>query len=264
MPLAEMEELYRVVQRLRKDCPWDRKQTHRTLVPYLIEEAYEAVTAIEKKDVESLREELGDVLLQVVLHAVIAAETERFDFEDVARGIREKMVRRHPHVFGENDGRIKSAADQTRNWSVIKEKEKPKKSLLAGIPKSLPALQRAQRYGDIAASVGFDWKDTAGVLDKIAEEIGEVKAEMRRRPRRKADLEMELGDVLFTLTRLASKLNIDSERALRRASDKFDRRFAKLQTHFKKAGRSLKDCSLDEMEAVWQKMKQRPKKKKRA
>ena len=252
--LDETSEFLRVVERLRKDCPWDKKQTHRTLIPYLLEEAYETIDAIESKKTDRMKEELGDLLLQVVLHAEISKQNGNFDFEEVCRAIREKMVRRHPHVFGDQKG-IVSAEDQTKNWSQLKSQEKPKKSLLSGTPKAMPSLQLAQRYGEIAASVNFDWPSVEEVWKKVQEELEEVRVEIRRKKRKHADLEMEIGDLLFVLTRLASHVDVDAERALRRSSEKFRSRFEKVENHFRKAKRNMADCSLRELEAVWKKIK---------
>lgn len=155
--LKETQRLLKVVGELRKKCPWDRKQTHQTLVPYMLEEAYETVDAIETKKPDLLREELGDVLLQIALHAEIAREKGRFSFEDVAKSITDKMIHRHPDIYQKT--RVRDMKDHLRNWTRLKNQEKPKRGLLQGIPKALPSLQRAQRYGEIASSVGFDWKD---------------------------------------------------------------------------------------------------------
>lgn len=257
--LPETSKLLKVVERLRKDCPWDRKQTHRTLIPYLLEEAYETIDAIEKKDRSSLKEELGDLLLQITLHAEIARQRGQFTFEDVANSIQEKMVRRHPHVFGDGKGpngkKVKTADEQMKNWSKMKKKERPDRSLLAGTPRAMPALQLAQRYGEIAASVNFDWPNIERVLEKVDEELQELRVEIKRRKRKRADLEMELGDLLFVLTRLASHLDLDAERALRASCEKFQTRFEKLERHFRDARAPLAEASLEEMERVWQRVK---------
>lgn len=252
--LPETAAFLKVVERLRKDCPWDRKQTHKTLIPYLLEEAYETIDAIETKNESSLKEELGDLLLQVVLHAEISRQKGKFDFEAVAKDIKDKMVRRHPHVFGDQKG-IKTADEQTKNWSRMKSKEKPKKSLLAGTPKAMPGLQLAQRYGEIAASVNFKWPKLTQVLGKVEEELEELKAEIRKKPRQKKHLEMELGDLFFTLTRLASHLEIDAERAARAACEKFRVRFERVENHYKKKKVSMSERPLDELMAVWKKNK---------
>lgn len=251
--LKETKELLDVVERLRKECPWDRKQTHKSLIPYLLEEAYETIDAIEKKQPDSLCEELGDLLLQVALHAEISREKGKFSFEDVSKSIREKMVRRHPHVFA--SAKIKTAADQTKNWSKLKEKERGDKSLLSGLPKAMPALQLSQRYGEIAASVNFDWDSAEHVMEKVDEELAELKAEMKRKPRKKEALELELGDLFFVLTRLAGHLEIDAERALRKSAAKFERRFGRMERHVKKQGRKISEFELPELEKIWQRIK---------
>lgn len=249
LPLREVQRLVAIVHRLRRECPWDRKQTHKSLIKYLVEETYEAVEAIESRDLNAMREELGDVLLQVVLHAEIADQKGKFSLEDVARTIADKMERRHPHIFG--DAKIKSAKAQTRSWSKLKAKEKPERSLLAGTPKAMPALQLAQRYGEIAASVNFDWGSAKEVMTKVDEELGELKVEMDRPRKRRDDLEMELGDFLFTITRLAAHLGLDAERALKKSASKFESRFGALELEFRKKEQSLEKASLEEMEAVW-------------
>jgi len=251
--MKKTKKLLDVVTRLRKECPWDRKQTHKTLIPYLLEEAYETIDAIESKDESQLREELGDLLLQIVLHSEISRQRGDFSFEDVADSITKKMIRRHPHIF--SDAKIQSAEEQTKNWSKLKSQEKPDRSLLAGTPKALPALQLSQRYGEIAASVNFDWKSVAGVMEKVEEELGELKAEIRKKPRKRPSLEMEFGDLIFTLTRLAGHLGIDAERAARRSAAKFETRFGRMEKWAKKKGTLLSDYSLDELEEVWGKAK---------
>jgi tetrapyrrole methylase family protein/MazG family protein len=252
--LTHTTEFLKVVARLRKECPWDKKQTHKTLIPYLVEEAYETVDAIESRKMDSLKEELGDLLLQVVLHAEIAKEKGHFTFDDVAQAISKKMVDRHPHVFGDQKG-ITTAEEQTKNWSRIKEKERPKKSLLSGLPRSLPSLQLAQRYGEIAASVNFDWPSVKEALAKVDEELKEVKVEIGRKKRVQADVEMEIGDLLFALTRVASHCGVDSERALRKSSEKFRNRFEKMEKHFQKSKRKLSEQTLKEMEKIWRSVK---------
>ncbi len=253
--LKETRRFLEVVGRLRKECPWDKKQTHKSLIPYLIEEAYEAVDAIEEQSGDKMREELGDVLLQIALHSEIAGEKGTFSFESIAHSIAEKMIRRHPHIFAEAD--IKTAEDQTKNWSKLKEKENPNRSLLAGIPKAMPGLSVAQRYGEIAASVNFDWPNAEKVMEKVDEELDELKVEMKRKKRIQKDMEMELGDLLFTITRLAAHLKIDSERALKRSCAKFEERFGRLETEFKKKKKAMGDSSLKELDAVWNQVKKK-------
>lgn len=255
-PLNETRKFLEVVHRLRKECPWDRKQTHKTLVRYLIEETYEAVEAIEAKRWDDLQEELGDLLLQIALHAELASEKKRFDFDAIAKSISEKMIVRHPHVFGDGKTKILSAAAQTKNWSRLKAKEKPEKGLLEGTPKAMPALSLSQRYGEITASVNFDWPDLDETFKKVEEELGELRAEISRKKKNREALEMEFGDVLFVLTRVASKLDIDAERALKKAAAKFEKRFSHMEKNVRKAGRSPSDLTLEEWEAQWGRAKE--------
>ena len=254
--LSETRRLLDVVHDLRTQCPWDKKQTHRSLVRYLLEEAYETIEAIEHGDSESLREELGDLLLQVALHAELASERKGgFGFEEVARGIHQKMVRRHPHIYGDS-GPYDSKQHQ-KTWNQIKAKERPRRSLLEGIPRSMPALSLAQRYGEIAGAVGFDWTTVEGVLEKVDEELDELRMELRRKVRRKRDIEMELGDLLFTVAHVARHLKIDAEAALRKSALKFGRRFSELEARSRKKGRSLADCSAEELDREWEAIKTR-------
>jgi MazG family protein len=261
--LKQTERLLKVVHELRQKCPWDRKQTHKTLIPYLIEEAYETVDAIEERTDDGLREELGDLLLQIVLHSEISREKGKFSFEEVAKGITDKMVRRHPHIYG--DVEFKDMKTHLQRWNKLKEQEKKEKGkgqsdgLLARTPKSLPALGLAQKYCDLSTSVGFDWPHIDNVFEKIQEEIGELRRELRRKRKRSADIEMEFGDLLFTLTRVASHLKIDSERALRRSALKFLDRFSAMESYFGDRGKKLSDLGLDEMEKVWNQQKKKKK-----
>ncbi|MBI1859434.1 MAG: nucleoside triphosphate pyrophosphohydrolase [Deltaproteobacteria bacterium] len=249
--LSETERLIRIVHELRTKCPWDRKQTHRTLVPYLLEEAHEVVDAIEKRNRRELEEELGDVLLQVALHAEIASETGRFTFERVAKNIADKMIRRHPHIY--TTAKYKDEKTHLKNWTESKRKENPKKGRLDGLPVSLPGLQLARRYGEVAGSIGFDWQTVGQVEKKVFEEWKELRAETSRRSPKKARIEEELGDLLFTISNLARHLNIDAEQALRQANQKFRRRFERIEKALKKQGD--RKLSLRELEALWQKAK---------
>jgi tetrapyrrole methylase family protein / MazG family protein len=252
--LKETERLLKVVYDLRRKCPWDRKQTHRTLIPYLVEEAYETVDAIESGDEDALREELGDLLLQVVLHAELESQKRRFTFEDVARGIAEKMIRRHPHVY-KNEAVASNLKGHSRNWTKLKELEKPKKTLLEGTPRALPGLQLAQRYGEIAASVGFDWEKASQVLDKVKEELGELETELRRRKKRKVAIELELGDLFFSLANLARHLGVDADAAARKSAAKFADRFTKIEKKKRAEGKSLTDCTMEELDRAWESVK---------
>ncbi|HEV7179118.1 MAG TPA: nucleoside triphosphate pyrophosphohydrolase [Candidatus Baltobacteraceae bacterium] len=245
-------ELVEIMARLRLGCPWDREQTHRTLVPYLIEEAYEVVEAIENDDLDSLCEELGDLLLQIVFHSQLGSETGAFTVADVIDALSNKMVRRHPHVFG--DAVIEDIDSQWQSWEALKAQEKTgqkRKSRLEGIPKHLGALQRGQRMQEKASRVGFDWRNVAGVLDKLHEELGEL-AEARRDESDDAHVREELGDVFFTLVNLSRALGIDAESAMREANEKFYKRFFFMERRAADQGKSLSDLSLDELEELWQ------------
>jgi len=252
-----IERLLQVMACLRDPdggCPWDLDQDFSSIAPYTIEEAYEVADAIERRDFHDLEGELGDLLLQVVYHAQMAKEAGRFDFETVAARIAEKMIRRHPHVFGQ--GQVESAAAQSLAWEEAKAAERTHKeggdpSILADLPLGLPALTRAAKLQRRAARVGFDWQDLGPVLDKLEEELGELRAELAAGAghERLAD---EVGDLLFAAANLARHLGVDGESALRRANGKFERRFRAIETALRAAGRRPEDASLDEMEELWQ------------
>ncbi|HEY2554214.1 MAG TPA: nucleoside triphosphate pyrophosphohydrolase [Candidatus Cybelea sp.] len=245
------DDLVEIMARLRMGCPWDREQTHRTLVPYLIEETFEVVEAIEGAQLDALCEELGDLLLQILFHAQLATEVGKFSIADVVDALSNKMVRRHPHVFG--DAVIEDVDAQWRNWEKLKALEKTgreRKNRLDGIPKQLGALQRGQRMQEKAARVGFDWPDVTGILEKLTEELQEL-AEARRQPQDDPHVREELGDVFFTLVNLSRALGIDAETAVREANEKFYRRFSFMEEHAGKEGKQLSDLSLDELEELW-------------
>ena len=246
------DDLVEIMARLRMGCPWDREQTHRTLIPYLIEETFEVVDAIEISHLDGLCEELGDLLLQVVFHAQLATETGKFSIADVIDALSNKMVRRHPHVFG--DAVIEDVDAQWRNWERLKALEKTgraRRSRLDGIPKHLGALQRGQRMQEKAARVGFDWPDVYGILDKLTEELSEL-AEARRAKQDDPRVREELGDVFFTLVNLARALGIDAETAMREANEKFYRRFTFMEERAAGEGKSLSDLDADELEELWE------------
>lgn len=245
------DELVRVMARLRAPdgCPWDREQTHRSLRPYLLEETYEALEAIDAEDWARLCDELGDVLLQVVFHAQLASERGDFDIEDVIRGIVTKLRRRHPHVFGESS--VSDAEEVVDRWEQIKRGEagnEGRESALDGVPASLPALQRAHKLQRRAARVGFDWDDIEGPRAKIDEELAEVAQADER------SLEHEIGDLLFAVVNYARFLGVEPEGALRRANERFGRRFRALE---EAAGgpERLQAMSLEEMDALWEQAK---------
>ncbi|HDH02944.1 MAG TPA: nucleoside triphosphate pyrophosphohydrolase [Actinobacteria bacterium] len=239
------------MRRLREECPWDRGQTHDSLVKFLIEETYELVDAIRNltpgaPDAEDLdygayaevEDELGDVLLQVIFHANLASEVAAFDIEDLAERLRQKLVRRHPHVFGDVD--VDDAEEVVRNWSKIKDSERSRESTLDGIPAGLPALQKASKLQARAKQVGFDWESVEPVLDKIEEEVAELRAELASRDRASE----EVGDLLFSVVNVARHLNIDPEQALGRAADRFEQRFRAMERQGPLSGLSLSDLDL--------------------
>lgn len=253
-PMSEhhsWDDVVEIMARLRRSCPWDREQTHQTLLPYLIEETYEVVDAVEAGDDGELREELGDILLQVLFHAQLATERGKFSIADVVDTLSNKMIRRHPHVFG--DQAVSSVADVWRNWDELKALEpagKKRISRLDGVPKGLGALQRAQKMQEKAARIGFDWPELAGIHAKLAEELSEL--EGARRDNDPVKIREEMGDVFFTFVNLARAIGVEAEGALRAASDKFQRRFAYMERRAETEGRDLADLSLDELEELWQ------------
>ena len=261
-PRPDFADLVATMARLRAPggCPWDRAQTPSSLRPYLLEEAYETLDAIDAGDPERLKEELGDLLLQVVFHAQMAAEAGAFTIDDVVAGLAEKLIRRHPHVFGTAE--VADSATQTVAWEEQKAAERRAKaraegrseSALDGVGVALPALTRAEKLQKRAARVGFDWPAPPPILDKIEEEIAELKREIAAdaAPDR---IEDELGDLLFAVVNLARQLAVDPEQALRRASRKFERRFRKVETALAAAGKAPGAASLEEMEAEWQRAK---------
>jgi ATP diphosphatase len=255
LPRRDIESLLAIMRRLRDPdggCPWDVEQSFASIAPYTIEEAYEVAGAIEEKNWDSLKDELGDLLLQVVFHARMAEEQNLFDFGDVVGAIADKMVRRHPHVFGAAGG-IKSADDQSVAWEEHKRRERAAVAggLLDDVPHALPALLRALKLQKRAASVGFDWDSAPKVVEKIAEEAAEiVEAQNACAPAGK--LEEEIGDLLFAVANLARHMKIDPETALRAANAKFVRRFEVIERKLAACGRSTAEASLEEMEEIWQ------------
>ena len=235
-------------------CPWDCEQTHVSISHNMIEEAYEAVCAIEEEDIALLREELGDVLLQVVLQSQIAADAGEFTIDDVCADVNAKMVRRHPHVFGEV--KAETAGQVSENWEQLKLKEKDgNKSVLSGVPAALPSLIKAYRIQDKARNVGFDWEEREQVWDKGKEEIGEFQAEVANMDKEKA--EAEFGDVMFSLINAARLYKINPDNALELTNQKFIRRFNYLEEHTIKEGKNLKDMTLEEMDTIWNEAKKK-------
>lgn len=257
-----LDDLIEIMARLRHPetgCPWDIEQDFKSIAPYTIEEAYEVADAIARGDTAALQDELGDLLLQVIYHARMAEEDGLFAFEDVAHGISAKMIRRHPHVFG--DAVIKDAETQTVSWETIKAAERKEKdadkdhhSVLDDVPSALPALKRAEKLQKRAARVGFDWTEAAQVIDKIREEVDELEAEVKDGAAAER-LEDELGDLLFAVVNLARKVKVEPGTALRQTNLKFEKRFRFIERMLAADGRSTEDASLDEMEALWQRAK---------
>ena len=257
LPMDDQHPIFHLLQIMRRlrdpvgGCPWDLEQTFATIAPYTVEEAYEVADAIERGDLGDLRDELGDLLFQTVFHAQMAQEQGEFDFADVAQAICDKMLRRHPHVFGQADGR--TSAEQTDAWEVIKAGERATKgkatSLLDDIPASLPAMTRAVKLTKRAARVGFDWPNTTEVLAKLREELAELEVEIDAGDQAKA--REELGDLLFVVANLARKLDIEPEDALRSANAKFVRRFSYIERSLADRGRSPDQSDLAEMDDLW-------------
>jgi len=245
---GSFEELVKIMERLRKECPWDREQTHESLKKFLIEEAYEVLDAIDSKDDQKLKEELGDLLLQPVFHAQIAKERGAFDIYDVIGGLIEKLVDRHPHVFGDADPQ-----DVLKNWD--KKKTENRESILEGIPKHLPALMRSQKLQDRASRVGFDFTDISQVFEKIEEEINELKESLQEQDRK--NIEHEIGDILTAVVELARFVGVDAEQALQSANERFIRRFKYIEDRAKEMGKRLEDMSLEEMDKLWEEGKRK-------
>ncbi len=242
-----MEDFYKLVRRLRKECPWDAEQTQKSLIPFLLEEAYELIDAIDKDDKEKIREELGDLLLNIFMLMVILEESDKSQ-EGIIDTISKKIIRRHPHVFNKGSDPV-TKAEVLKKWQQIKKDEKPT-SILSDVPLTLPSLLLSQRLQKIASSVGFDWDDINGVYDKLKEEIEELKDADSDKEK-----EEELGDILFVLAHLGNFLKIDTELALRKTCEKFKKRFKAIEEGLKKKGKTFKQSNLDEMETLWQKAK---------
>jgi tetrapyrrole methylase family protein/MazG family protein/ATP diphosphatase len=259
----KFDELVSVMARLRAPggCPWDREQTYATLAQYLLEECYETFDAIQEADqtgdTTNLREELGDVLLQVVFHSTIAAERGDFAIDEVVEGVTEKLILRHPHVFGEAE--LKTAHDVLTNWDELKKAqqkasgkiEKPKESILEDVPVHFPALLEAQKITKKAAKAKFDWENVSQIFEKLTEETGELKGAIAVNE----NIEEEIGDLLFVVANLARKLDVDAETALKRTNRKFRERFRFIERELKSGGKTLEDSNLEEMDALWNKAK---------
>ena len=260
--IGRIHELLDIMQQLRTPetgCPWDLEQDFSTIAPYTIEEAYEVADAIEKSDLHSLKDELGDLMFQVVFHSQMAAEQEEFTFSDVIDSISDKMIRRHPHVFGH--GNVITSEEQTVSWEEIKAAEREAKgngtrvSILDDVPVGMPAMSRAVKLQKRAARVGFDWPSTLEVFNKIKEETRELEVEIQAN--RTEAIEEEFGDLLFVFANLARHLGIDPEKAVRKTNAKFERRFKGIEQELDNKGKNLSDCSLEELDGLWDMMKEK-------
>ncbi|MEM1396555.1 MAG: nucleoside triphosphate pyrophosphohydrolase [Pseudomonadota bacterium] len=258
---TQIDRLLEIMEQLRTPetgCPWDLEQTFETIAPYTIEEAYEVADAIERNDLDDLKGELGDLLFQVVFHSQLAKEADSFSFDDVVQAISDKMVSRHPHVFGESDAR--SAEEQLIDWERIKAAERASKGVngvLDDVPVGLPAATRALKLQKRAARVGFDWPSEEGVINKIAEEARELEEAARSRDH--DDIEDEFGDLLFAMINLGRWLKVDPEKALRRTNAKFVRRFSEIEARLAERHTDPSNSSLEEMEAIWSEIKEQEK-----
>lgn len=249
--LNQFDTLVEIIAKLRapNGCPWDREQTHRSLREYVLEECYEVLDALDEEDPSKLCQELGDLMLQIVLQAQIAREAGEFDMADVLTGINTKLIRRHPHVFG--SVKVESAEEVAHNWETIKKEERGiDTSILASVPRQMPALAYSQKIQQRVAELGFDWKDIDGVIEKLTEEINEFK--QATNDKEKAQ---EYGDVLFTLVNIARRMGIDSEAALRESSQRFYRRFAYMEGLCRQRGLTFADLSFDQQNALWEEAK---------
>ncbi len=251
-----MENLLDVMRKLRSPsgCPWDREQSLASLKPCLLEECYELLEAMDRDDIPAHIEELGDVLLQVVFQAVIREQEKKFSFADVAEALTAKLIRRHPHVFGNTDA--ESSGEVLKNWEQIKQferKDRPDHSALDGVPEALPALLKAQRVQSKASRVGFDWQDATGAVDKIHEEINELMQAVRDET--SDEIEQETGDLLFSVVNYCRFINVDAESALNLSSRKFAARFRAVERRVREMGREMRDCTLAELDSVWDEIK---------
>ena len=251
----QFEELIKIVSELRAPdgCPWDREQTNQSLLPYFIEEAYELIESVDEKNWENVKEELGDLLLHVVFQGSIAEQDGKFQLVESLITVNEKLISRHPHVFG--DAQADEAFHAKQNWEAAKHKEKGRDSRLDGVPKNLPALVRAQRLQQKASYAGFDWDKVEEVWEKIHEEILELKE--AQLSNNKKHIEEEIGDVIFAVVNLARFLDISSENSLRKTNKKFINRFKKVEEELEKRGKTMEDSSLEDMDKIWEKVKEK-------
>ena len=251
--LNELERLIKIVKKLRSPggCDWDNIQTSKSLTPYLLEEVYEVIEAIETEDIKLLKEELGDLLLHVIFQAEIANEENSFHLSDSIKHISDKLVSRHPHIFSNN----KNELYKKENWELLKQNEKKRKYILEGVPLNLPALTRARRIQEKAASVGFDWDNTGQIFDKIHEEIDELKKAIKNKDHE--NIFEEIGDSLFSIVNMARFLDYDSESALRGTIRKFEDRFNQIEDQLKSDGKNFKDVTIIELNKIWDRIKKK-------
>lgn len=250
-PTKNFYDLVKIMHILRNECPWDRKQTHESIRDLMIEEIYEAIEAIDNKDYDELKKELGDILLHVLFHAEMADEKKRFDIGDVVFGIQDKLISRHPHVFGNTEANDPETV--TKNWESLKQKEKGRKSVLQGVPDNLPGLLRAQRMQEKAGAVGFDWKKWEAAWTKLEEEIDEFKSTLRNAI--KEEQEKEFGDVFFSMVNVGRLAGLDAENALRLTNSKFKKRFTYIEQQLREKGLQPEMVSLEEMDTLWEEAK---------
>lgn len=250
-PTKNFYDLVEIMHILRNECPWDKKQTHESIRDLMIEEIYEAIEAIDNKDYDELKKELGDILLHVLFHAEMANEKKRFDIGDVVLGIQDKLISRHPHVFGNTEANDPETV--TKNWENLKQKEKGRKSVLQGVPDNLPGLLRAQRMQEKAGAVGFDWKKWEAAWIKLVEEIQEFESTLKNAD--KEEQEKELGDVFFSLVNVGRLAGLDAENALRLTNSKFKKRFTYIEQHLREKGLQPEMVSLEEMDVLWEEAK---------
>ncbi|UDW83592.1 nucleoside triphosphate pyrophosphohydrolase [Pasteurella canis] len=254
-----IQEFVKLIAQLRNPnggCPWDLKQNYQTMIPCLTEETYEVIEAIQQNNMQDLKEELGDLLLQVVFFSQLATEDEHFTFDDVVNTVSSKIIRRHPHVFGNKKAHNEQEALQ--NWNAIKAQENQNKgqtSILDNIPHAFPALMRAEKLQKRGAKVGFDWNETTHVIEKIKEELNEVQQEIEKSPRQQAKIEEEIGDLLFAVVNLSRHLHCQPEESLRKANHKFEQRFRAVERKLKQNNKTFADSSLIEMDLLWDEVK---------
>ena len=255
--LGKFLELINIIKTLRAPggCDWDREQNHSSLIPYLTEETYEVIEAIENNDSESLKEELGDLLLHVLFQAELSSEKKQFDIFDSIDTINKKLVERHPYVFNKN---INNENYEKEDWEKSKKKEKKRESVLEGVPKSLPGLLRSRRIQEKAASVGFDWREPAPVISKVYEELDEVKDAIDKKEQEQ--IEMELGDLMFAVVNLSRFYKIDPESALKKSTNKFIHRFNQIEKQIEDSGESIEKSDLETMDKIWNQIKENEKK----